>query len=92
MPPGSAASRSTKAPSCFSVVRQEGHRQERRKLKHYNLDAIISAGYRVNSTRTTRFRQWATQVLRQHLTQGHTLSQQRFEQNAAELEVAPTLA
>ena len=54
----------------FSVVRQEGRRQVRRKLKHYNLDAIISVGYRVKSTRATRFRQWATQVLRQHLTQG----------------------
>ncbi len=75
----------------FSVVRQEGRRQVRRTLKHYNLDAIISVGYRVNSTRATRFRQWATQVLRQHLTQGYTLSRQRFEQNAAELEAALTL-
>ncbi|MGB7398498.1 RhuM family protein [Castellaniella sp.] len=75
----------------FSVVRQEGRRQVRRTLKHYNLDAIISVGYRVNSTRATRFRQWATQVLRQHLTQGYTLSQQRFAQNAAELEAALTL-
>jgi prophage maintenance system killer protein len=75
----------------FSVVRREGRRQVRRTLKHYNLDAIISVGYRVNSTRATRFRQWATQVLRQHLTQGYTLNQQRFEQNAAELEAALTL-
>lgn len=75
----------------FLAVRQEGRRQVRRTLKHYNLDAIISVGYRVNSTRATRFRQWATQVLRQHLTQGYTLSQQRFEQNAAELEAALTL-
>ena len=52
----------------FSVVRQEGSRQVQRRIKHYNLDTIISIGYRVNSTRATRFRQWATQVLRQHLT------------------------
>jgi hypothetical protein len=46
----------------FSAVRMEGRRQVRRKLKHYNLDAIISVGYRVNSERGVRFRQWATGV------------------------------
>lgn len=51
----------------FSVVRQEGTRQVKRQLRHYNFDAIISVGYRVNSSRDTRFRQWATGVLRQHL-------------------------
>ncbi|MFP1681011.1 virulence RhuM family protein [Alloalcanivorax sp. C16-1] len=56
----------------FSVVRQEGKRQVRRRLKHYNLDAVISVGYRVSSRRATRFRQWATRVLRAHLTQGYT--------------------
>src|SRR5690606_27759021 len=75
----------------FSVVRQEGNRRVQRKLKHYNLDAIISVGYRVNSTRATRFRQWATGVLKEHLTTGYTLNRQRFEQNAAELEAALTL-
>ncbi|QJD60690.1 hypothetical protein HG264_18300 [Pseudomonas sp. gcc21] len=72
----------------FSVVRQEGKRQVRRSLKHYNLDAIISVGYRVNSTQATRFRQWATRVLRQYLTHGYALSQTRFEKNAPELEQA----
>ena len=72
----------------FSVVRQEGARKVTRRLKHYNLDAIISVGYRVNSTRATRFRQWATRVLREHLTQGFSLDRQRFAQNAAELEAA----
>lgn len=47
-----------------SVVRQEGSRQVRRTLRHYNLDAVISVGYRINSTRATRFRQWATRTLR----------------------------
>lgn len=74
-----------------SVVRQEGRRQVRRRVKHYNLDAIISVGYRVNSGRAVQFRQWATRILREHLTQGWTLNQQRFEANARELEAAMTL-
>ena len=57
-------------------------------MKHYNLDAIISVGYRVNSRRGVRFRQWATSVLRDHLVRGYTLNRQRFEQNARELEAA----
>ena len=61
------------------------------QVEFYNLDVIISVGYRVKSVRGTRFRQWATRVLREHLTQGYTLDRQRFEQNAAELQVAPQL-
>ena len=72
----------------FSVVRQEGKRQVRRTLTHYNLDAIISVGYRVNSSQATRFRQWSTRVLREYLTQGYALDKARFERNAAELEQA----
>lgn len=75
----------------FSVVQQEGPRSVSRKLKHYNLDAIISVGYRVNSKRGTQFRQWATGVLRDHLMQGWTLEKARFEHNAAELEAALTM-
>jgi len=74
-----------------SVVRQEGTRQVRRRVKHYNLDAIISVSYRVNSLQGTRFRQWATLILREHLTQGWTLDQQRFAANASELEAALSL-
>ena len=62
-----------------------------RQVRHYNLDAIISVGYRISSAQATRFRQWATSVLRQHLTQGFTLNRQRFEQNAAELEATLAL-
>lgn len=58
------------------------------QVEHYNLDVIISVGYRVKSIQGTRFRQWASKVLREHLTQGYTLNRQRFEQNAAELEAA----
>ena len=76
----------------FLVVRQEGERQVKRKLKYYNLDAVISVGYRVNSTRATRFRQWATRVLRDHLTQGYSLNEHRLnQQGLAELEQAVNL-
>jgi len=61
------------------------------KVSHYNLDVIISVGYRVKSLQGTRFRQWATNVLRQHLVQGYTLNRARFEQNAVELEQALAL-
>ena len=62
----------------FSVVRTEGSRRVRRTLTHYNLDAIISVGYRVNSRRGVRFRQWATRTLRQHLVRGFTLNERRL--------------
>ena len=54
----------------FLVVRMEGRRSVARKVKHYNLDAVISVGYRVNSKRGTRFRQWATSVLKEYLLRG----------------------
>ncbi|MDD3762400.1 MAG: RhuM family protein [Nevskiales bacterium] len=72
----------------FSVVRQEGKRKVQRQLTHYNLDAVISVGYRVSSAKATRFRQWATGVLREHLTRGYTLNHQRLEANARELDAA----
>lgn len=72
----------------ISVVRQEGRRKVQRRLAHYNLDAVISVGYRVSTTKATRFRQWATGILREHLTQGYTLNRQRLEHNAKELEAA----
>ena len=71
-----------------SVVRQEGSRQVTRQVKHYNLDAIISVGYRVSSKRAVLFRQWATRTLCEHLIQGYTLNRQRFESNANELAAA----
>ncbi|MGM0678050.1 MAG: virulence RhuM family protein [Pseudomonadota bacterium] len=77
--------------SILETVRAEGKRQVIRQIEHYNLDAIISVGYRVNSGRAVKFRQWATRVLREHLTQGWTLSRQRFEENARELEAALAL-
>ena len=62
----------------FLVVQQEGARQVSRDLKHYNLDAIISVGYRGYSTQATRFRQWATRILREHPTQGYSLNEHRL--------------
>jgi prophage maintenance system killer protein len=62
----------------FLVVRTEGRRQVRRRIKHYNLDAIISVGYRVTSKRAVRFRQWATRTLREHLVRGYTLNEKRL--------------
>ena len=62
----------------FLVVRIEGKRKVRRRLKHYNLDAIISVGYRVNTRRGVRFRQWATQTLQGYLVHGFTLNERRL--------------
>ncbi len=57
-------------------------------VRLYNLDVIISVGYRVKSPQGVQFRQWATRLLREHLTRGYTLNQQRLQTNAAELEAA----
>ncbi len=62
----------------FLVVRFEGARRVRRRIGHYNLDAIISVGYRVSSKRAVRFRQWATRTLRKHLVSGYTLNHGRL--------------
>ena len=62
----------------FLVVRSEGSRQVRRRIRHYDLDAIISVGYRVNSKQAVRFRQWATRTLRDHLIRGYTLYERRL--------------
>ena len=69
----------------FRIVRQEGKRQVNRELEHYNLDVIISVGYRVKSRRGVQFRQWATQTLRQHLVQGYTLHEKRLQERGIEI-------
>jgi len=58
----------------FSVVRKEGNRAVRRTIDHYNLDAIIAVGYRVNSKKATRFRQWATKTLKEYIQKGFVLN------------------
>ena len=66
----------------FRAVQTEGQRQVSRDIEYYNLDAIISVGYRVNSVRATQFRRWATQVLRKYTIEGYVLDKQRMEQGA----------
>jgi hypothetical protein len=61
------------------TVRQEGARQVERTVEFYNLDAIISVGYRVNSIRGTQFRIWATQRLREYIVKGFTLDDERLK-------------
>jgi hypothetical protein len=68
-----------------SVVQKEGGRKVRRQVSFYNLDVIISVGYRVKSKRGTQFRQWATRVLREHLVRGFTLNEKRLQEQAQKL-------
>ncbi len=63
----------------YLSVRQEGSRQVRRRLDHYNLDMIISVGYRVKSHIATRFRIWATQQLREFIVKGFVLDDERLK-------------
>ena len=62
----------------FLQLRQEGQRQVRRQATHYNLDAIISVGYRVNTVRATRFRQWATSVLHDFAIRGYLIDRRHM--------------
>lgn len=73
------------------VVRSEGGRQVRRRVQHYNLDVVISVGYRVKSKRGTQFRIWATNTLRDHLIRGYTLNEKRLQDRGVELEQAVAL-
>lgn len=63
----------------YLQVRQEGSRQVRRSLKHYNMEAILAVGYRVRSSRGTQFRQWATAQLREYLVKGFLLDDERLK-------------
>ena len=63
----------------FRTVRQEGHRQVLRTLTYYNLDAIISIGFRVNSKRGIQFRQWANKVLKEYLLKGYSMNQRLIQ-------------
>lgn len=67
----------------FSVVQNEGVRQVKRSLRFYNLDAIISVGYRVNSRKATQFRIWATGILKEYMTKGFAMDDDRLKQGKA---------
>ena len=69
----------------YSVVQIEGNRKVERKIKFYNLDLIISVGYRVNSKRGTQFRIWATNILKQHLVNGYTINEKRIREDRNKL-------
>ena len=69
-------------------VHKEGDRLVKRQLDTYNLDAIISVGYRIGSSTGTKFRQWATKILRQHITKGFTINPKIVKKNYAEFQKA----
>jgi len=70
----------------FLIVRQEGKRRVKREIEHYNLDLIISVGYRVKSKVATKFRQWATKVLKSYIIKGYALNQEKIKQRFSEFE------
>jgi len=65
----------------FATVQKEGKREISRDLEYFNLDMILSVGYRVNSKAATKFRQWSTKTLKQHITKGYTINQKQLEKN-----------
>ena len=72
--------------SKMEIVRQEGNRKVKRTIEIYNIDMILSIGYRVNSVNATRFRQWANQVLKDYLLKGYSINHrlQALERTVAE--------
>ena len=64
----------------FRQVRKEGKRSVERQIDHYNLDIIISVGYRINSKRGIQFRQWATQRLKEYLVKGYAINEKRLQE------------
>ena len=75
----------------YRIVRQEGKRNVKRNIENYNLDMIISVGYRVHSKRGTQFRQWATQRLIDYLVRGYAINEQRLAQKQQEVETIKKL-
>jgi prophage maintenance system killer protein len=68
----------------YATVQIEGSREVAREIEFYNLDVILSVGYRVNSAKATHFRQWATKTLKDHIQKGYTLNRQRIKANHEE--------
>ena len=76
----------------FLRVQTEGGRQITRSVNCYNLDAIISVGYRVNSTRATQFRIWATRILKDYIVRGYAINRERMRQLGQTVEVMKRVA
>ena len=71
----------------YLIVQEEGKRKVKREVEHYNLDVVISVGYRVNSKKATTFRQWATSVLKNYIQNGYAINSERItHQRFKELE------
>ncbi len=66
----------------FLIVQKEGKREVKREIDHYNLEAIIALGYRINSERATEFRKWSTQVLKSYAIRGYVLDNERLKNGA----------
>ena len=75
-----------------ATVQDESGRSVTRVIEYFNLDAIISVGYRVNSKRGTEFRIWATNVLRQHIVQGYTMNEKRLKELKQTLKLASDIS
>ena len=74
------------------IVQKEGNREVLRNVEHYNLDMIISVGYRVNSLKATKFRQWATNILKQYIYNGYVINSEKItHERFKELESDVTL-
>lgn len=74
----------------FAMVQKEGERLINREIDFYNLDVIISVGYRVKSEQGVKFRKWATEHLREYLVQGYAINAQRLKQKEQEVEILKT--
>jgi len=71
--------------SKMEIVRKEGKREVKRIVDHYNLDMIVSVGYRVNSFRGTQFRIWANKVLKDYIAHGYAIDRKRFQEESRQL-------
>jgi len=70
--------------SAVSILETTAKDNKTYKIKHFNLDAVLSVGYRINSKKATHFRQWATKTLREHIQQGYTINRHRIKSNYAD--------
>ncbi len=71
----------------YATVQKEGNREVTREIEHYNLDVIISVGYRVKSQRGTQFRIWANSVLKDYLVKGYAINEKRLAQKEQEVQI-----